>query len=66
MADNDYCENCGGVCDGCCGGPNKKFPTEEEKAEHIVKMIMSLGHTIANIVLNKLIKQIQTNLSQKK
>lgn len=66
MADDNYCNNCDGECDGCCGGPNKKFPTEEEEAEHIVKNIMSNGHTIANLVLDKLIKKIQTTLPLKK
>ena len=64
MADDDYCDNCGGVCDGCCGGSNKKFRTEEEEADHIVKLIISHSHSIANLVLNKLIKQI--HLLQKK
>jgi hypothetical protein len=54
MADNDYCENCGGDCDGCCAGPDKKFPTKQEQAREIVKMIMSHGHFMANLVLKEL------------
>lgn len=53
MADDDYCDNCDGECDGCCGGPNKKYPTDEGEADHIVKIIMSNGHTIANLVLDQ-------------
>ncbi len=56
--DNEYCENCGGECDGCCGGSNKKFITEKEQVENIVRMIMSYGFSMANIVLNELNKQI--------
>lgn len=58
MLDNEYCDNCGGECDGCCGGSNKKFTTEKEQAENIVKMIMSYGFSMANLVLDELNKQI--------
>lgn len=65
MSDNDYCENCGGKCDGCCGGSNKKFPTKEEQVEGLVKTIMSYGLPIANLVLSELRKQIQEYINDK-
>ena len=58
MTDDEYCENCSGECDGCCGGSNKKFTTEKEQSENIVRMIMSYGFSMANLVLNELNKQI--------
>ena len=58
MCDNDYCENCDGTCDGCCGGSNKKFQSKEKQAEEMVKMIMSHGYIMANLVLKELEKQI--------
>jgi hypothetical protein len=62
MADDEYCENCGGTCDGCCGGPNKKYPTDKEQADGIVKMIMSNGPRIALLVMNELTKQMANQL----
>lgn len=66
MSDDTYCENCGGVCDECCGGSTKKFPTEKEQADDIVKMIMSNGYTIANLVFEDLKEKIHAHLEQKK
>lgn len=59
---DDYCENCGGECDGCCGGSNKKYPTDKEQADGIVKMIMSHGPRIALLVMNELSKQLADKL----
>lgn len=54
MADNNYCDNCDDICDGCCGGPTKKYPSKEEQARDMVKMIMSHGLPIAELVLKEL------------
>ncbi len=62
MADNEYCENCGGECDGCCGGPAKKYLTEEEHAKDIVKMIISYGPSMVLHVLNELKKQVSAEV----
>lgn len=59
MADNDnYCENCGDECDGCCGGSTKKYPKKQQQVEEMVKMIMSHGYSIAQLVLSKLQKRL--------
>jgi hypothetical protein len=58
MTNDEYCENCGGECDGCCGGTNKMFATKEEQAKDIVKIIMSHGLHMANLVLTELKKQM--------
>ncbi len=66
MADNDdYCDNCGDVCDGCCGGANKKRPTNKDHVDSIVKMIMSHGLHIARLVNNELTKQIHDSAMEK-
>lgn len=62
MADeDDYCDNCDGPCDGCCGGPNKKYPTKEDEAKLLVKTIMTYGNHVAEMVLEELKKQLAAN-----
>jgi hypothetical protein len=61
MADNEeYCENCGDECDGCCGGTKKKYPTEKQQATDMVNMIMSHGYSMAQLVLSELQKRLET------